>query len=70
MKLLTTNEAAEKVGISSRRIVALIQAKKLPAEKMGRDYFIKERDLKLIENSKAGRPSKQKSNDKNTGRNK
>jgi len=32
----------------------------LPAEKMGRDYFIKESDLKLVENRKTGRPPKAK----------
>jgi hypothetical protein len=32
----------------------------LPAEKTGRDYFIKESDLKLVENRQTGRPPKPK----------
>lgn len=56
MKLLTTKDAAAKLNITPRRVVALIQAKTLPAEKFGRDYLIKESDLKLVENRKAGRP--------------
>lgn len=59
MQLLTTKEVADKLGVSVRRVHALIQAERLPAEKMGRDYFIKEKDLKLVEDRKPGRPPKQ-----------
>lgn len=61
MKLLTTKEAAARLNITSRRVVALIQAKTLPAEKIGRDYLIKEKDLDLVANRKAGRPRKKQS---------
>lgn len=58
MSLLTTREAAERLGITTRRVVAMILAGRLPAEKFGRDYAIKEKDLKLVEGRKVGRPPK------------
>ncbi len=58
MKLLTTKEAAAKLNVTPRRIIAMIHVKQLPAEKLGRDYIIKEKDLKLVENRKPGRPLK------------
>lgn len=60
MKLLTTKEAAAKLGVSVLRVQQLIWNERLPAEKMGRDYFIKEEDLKLVEDRKPGRPPKAK----------
>jgi excisionase family DNA binding protein len=64
MKLLTTAEAAERLGVHRTRIHALIRDGRLPAEKMGRDYFIKESDLKLVSERKPGRPSKKASGKK------
>jgi excisionase family DNA binding protein len=58
--LLTTAQAAEKLGLHRTRINAMIKAKRLPAEKIGRDYFIKESDLKLVADRKPGRPPKAK----------
>jgi excisionase family DNA binding protein len=60
MELLTTKQAAQKLGITPRRVVALVTAGKLPASKFGRDYMIKEADLKLVEDRKVGRPRKEK----------
>ncbi len=59
MNLLTTKEAAERLGVTVTRVQQLILAGRLPAEKMGRDYFIKGDDLKLVEDRKPGRPPKQ-----------
>ena len=56
MNLLTTKEVAERLKVSVRRVHALIQDNRLPAQKFGRDYMIKEKDLKLVENRKVGRP--------------
>ncbi len=57
MKLLTTREAAERRGVSVRLIQQLIKLGKLPAEKIGRDYVIKERDVdKVTIYGKVGRP--------------
>lgn len=61
MKLLTTKEVAGRLGVSVRRVHALIQAERLPAEKFGRDYMIKEEDLKPVQDRKPGRPPKGKS---------
>lgn len=41
-----------------KRVQAMIRDERLPAEKMGRDYFIKEEDLKLVGDRKPGRPPK------------
>jgi excisionase family DNA binding protein len=60
MEFLTTKQAAERLGITPRRVQALIEAGRLPASKFGRDYMIKEDDLKLVENRKVGRPKKEK----------
>lgn len=60
VKLLTTAEAAEKLGVSVRRVRALIREKKLVAQKVGRDYAIEEKALKDVKvYGKAGRPKKQ-----------
>ncbi len=61
MKLLTTKETAVKLGVSVRRVQAMITDGSLPATKLGRDYVIKESNLKLVENRKPGRPSKEQS---------
>lgn len=58
MSLLTTNEVAERLGVTLPRVHALIRGGRLPAEKMGRDYFIKESDLVLVADRKPGRPPK------------
>jgi excisionase family DNA binding protein len=60
MNLITTKEAAEKLGVSVSRIQKMIWAEQIPAQKLGRDYFINEADLKLVEDRKPGRPSKAK----------
>ena len=58
MSELTTKEAAERLGITVTRVQQLILAGRLPAEKKGRDYFIKDEDLKLVKDRKPGRPRK------------
>jgi len=59
METLTTNMAAERLSVSRRRVIALIENGRLPAEKFGRDYVIKESDLALVAERKAGRPKKE-----------
>lgn len=61
MHLLTTKETADKLGVSIRRVQAMITDGVLPATKLGRDYVIKESDLKLVEDRKPGRPPKNES---------
>jgi excisionase family DNA binding protein len=60
--MLTTNEVAERLGVHVTRVRALITAERLPAQKLGRDYLIREADLKLVEDRKPGRPPKSGAN--------
>ena len=55
--VITTKEAAERLKISVRRVQALIAAGRLPAEKIGNTFAIRESDLKLVNGRKNGRPS-------------
>lgn len=59
--LITTKEASKRLNISVRRVQALITSGRLPAEKIGNTFAIKESDLKLVNSRKNGRPI----NDKN-----
>ena len=43
--MLTTKQVAQKLGVTTRRVTALIKAGKLKAQKIGRDWIIKESDL-------------------------
>jgi excisionase family DNA binding protein len=58
--LLTTEEVAGRLGVTATRVRAMIAAGRLPAEKYGVVYLIKESDLKLVEDRKVGRPQKAK----------
>lgn len=59
--MLTTSEVAERLGVTVKRVQAMIRDDRLPAEKRGRDYFVREVDLMLVENRKPGRPRKPQS---------
>ena len=59
-EFLTTNEAAERLGVSSIRVRQLIAEGRLPAQKFGTAHMIKVSDLKLVEDRKPGRPPKPK----------
>ena len=56
--LLTTQEVAERLGVSTRRVIALIEAGRLPASRFGKAYAIKEADLGIVAERPAGRPAK------------
>lgn len=59
--MLNTREAAEKLKISVPRIHQLIASGNLPAQKVGRDYVILEKDLETVKTyGKPGRPAKGK----------
>jgi excisionase family DNA binding protein len=61
MKLLSTSEAAERLGISGRRVRALIAEGKLQATYVGGGYVIEEDALNTVKvYGKAGRPAKVK----------
>jgi excisionase family DNA binding protein len=56
--MITTKKAAEILGVSPRRVTALITAGKLPAQKLGRDWLINKKDLDKVKERKPGRPKK------------
>lgn len=57
MNILNTSEAAERLGVSTRRVLALIEEGKLEAKKIGRDYAIEEKALAAVTvYRKPGRP--------------
>ncbi|MDQ3011325.1 MAG: helix-turn-helix domain-containing protein [Acidobacteriota bacterium] len=56
-KLLTSFEAAEQLEISPQQLRLLIRKGRLPAEKQGRDWFIKISDLRLVKVRPKGRPA-------------
>lgn len=58
--LLTTTEAARRMGITPRRVLRLIEEERLPATRYGRDYLIREADLARLVRRPVGRPRKEK----------
>ena len=61
VNLLNTTQAAKRLGISARRVLALIGEGKLAAQKVGRDYAIQESALSSVKvYGKPGRPPKAK----------
>lgn len=62
MNLVTTKEAAEILGVSVRRVRAMIEENKISAHRLGRDYAIERETLDSVKvYGKAGRPPKEKS---------
>jgi excisionase family DNA binding protein len=57
---LTTQQAAEALGVTAGRIRQMIVDKQLPTAKFGHIHMIKKSDLKLVEDRKVGRPPKPK----------
>lgn len=56
MTLITTAEAAEKLGVHRTRVQVLIRTGRLPALLIGGTYVIEEEDLALVADRKPGRP--------------
>lgn len=56
--MLTTKEAAARLGITAGRVRQMVLSGQLPAQKFGRDLVIAESDLSLVEDRKPGRPPK------------
>lgn len=54
-RLLTTEDAGDRLGVTAARIRAMIAAGRLPAQKFGPVYMILESDLHLVENRKPQR---------------
>ena len=58
MKIITTTEAAKRLGVTPTRVRALIVAKRLKAFKFGREWLIDPKDLEAVKDRKVGRPRK------------
>jgi excisionase family DNA binding protein len=56
--LITTSEAASRLGLTVRAVQKMIEAGRLEAQKMGRDYFIEAGALENISRIVPGRPPK------------
>jgi excisionase family DNA binding protein len=56
MKYLTADQAGEALGISGRRVRALIKSMRLPAKRFGKCWMIDRADLKKVADRKPGRP--------------
>ena len=54
MDHLTTQQASEVLGVTPRRVLALIKNKRLPAIKVGRDWLIAMQDLEKFEKRPQG----------------
>lgn len=59
--MFSTKDVAQILGITTVRVNQLIQEGKLPAQKIGRDWFVREQDLASVQNRPGrGRPSSKK----------
>lgn len=56
--MLTTNQVAERLGLTRRAVLAMITSGRLKAERFGAAWQINESDLEQIEYRKVGRPRK------------
>lgn len=56
MDRLSTKQASEILGVSRRRVIALIEQGKLKADKFASVYTIARKDLEKVRNRKNGRP--------------
>jgi excisionase family DNA binding protein len=68
MTMLTTEQAADRLGVTPARVRVLIREGRLPAQSFGRAHMINEDDLKFVENRKPGRPPKVKSDTSKTSK--
>lgn len=61
-RMLTTEEAATALGVTTARVRQMIIAGRLPAQRFGRSHMILESDLQLVEGRTPGRPPNPKPN--------
>ena len=64
MKIISTAEAARRLGVTPNRVRALIEAKRLKAFKYGREWLIYVKDLDAVKDRKVGRPRKSRKSTK------
>jgi len=56
-KILTTKQAGKALKVNESRVRQLILAGRLPAQKFGRAWMIKEKDLAKVADRKVGNPN-------------
>jgi len=59
VRLLTVGEVAEMLQITPHGVRAMIRKGTLKAQKVGRDYLIKESDFRNMQRPGKGRPKKE-----------
>jgi excisionase family DNA binding protein len=55
MKLLTTQQTSKLLGITPRRVIALVHAGRLPSQRFGKMHLIDPGDLPLVLDRPPGR---------------
>jgi len=60
MTTLTTDQVADRLGITPSRVRVLIRSGRLPAQRFGRAHVINESDLSLVADRTPGRPPQAK----------
>ena len=58
MGLISTKDAAARLGLSVRRVQDFLKDGRLPSQMIGGVYMINEKDLALVKDRKPGRPRK------------
>ena len=58
MKIISTTEAAKRLGVTANRVRAMIRSKRLKAIKVGHEWLIDPKDLDAVRDRKVGRPRK------------
>lgn len=58
MTMMTTSEAAAELGITQRRVTALIRAGRLPAKRFGRAHMIERSAIESVRIRKPGNPNR------------
>ncbi len=56
MDELTAQQVAERLGVTVRRVQAMVKDGRLPASRFGRALVIRESDLSLVADRTPGRP--------------
>jgi excisionase family DNA binding protein len=67
-ELLTTSQAAQKLGVSAGRVRQMVADGQLPVVRLGRDNLIRAADLALVKDRKTGRPPKDRDSSKKESR--
>ena len=64
MKIIGTAEAARRLNVTQSRVRAMIDAGRLKAMRVGREWLIDPKDLDAVKDRKVGRPRKSRKSTK------